>query len=158
MLHTGLLVAGMDSRAASPCHDSGLEGGAAGRYALGMVKIFNLVVVCGLLVGAFSAWGRPRVVAYVPNWVGLTTFAGTIEYAKLTHINIAFENPVNDEGDLSLNKKDSFVIEKARAAGVKVLVSIGGGSAATDAKLKARYFKLIAAERRAGFVAKLVDY
>jgi chitinase len=117
------------------------------------VVIISLLLYCSSL-----AWGRARVVAYVPNWVELTTFAGTIEYAKLTHINIAFENPLNDEGDLSLNKKDSFVIDKARAAGVKVLVSIGGGSASTDAKLKARYFKLIGAERRAGFVAKLVEY
>jgi GH18 family chitinase len=123
-----------------------------------MVKFFRLVVACSLIAGSASAWGRARVVAYVPNWVELTTFAGTIEYAKLTHINIAFENPVNDEGDLSFNKKDPILIEKARAAGVKVLVSIGGGSASGDAKLKARYFKLIAAERRAGFVAKLVDY
>src|SRR5947209_18043607 len=118
-------------------------------------RILILCLVLGLSVPCAA---RPRVVAYVPNWVELTTFAGTIDYPKLTHINIAFENPINDDGDLSLNKKDSILIEKARAAGVKVLVSIGGGSASTDAKLKARYFNLIGAERRAGFVAKLVEY
>jgi chitinase len=118
----------------------------------------KIVILSLLLYCSAPAWARPRVVAYVPNWVELTTFAGTIEYARLTHINIAFENPVSDEGDLSLNKKDSFVIDKARAAGVKVLVSIGGGSAATDKRLQARYFKLIGAERRAAFIAKLVEY
>jgi GH18 family chitinase len=119
----------------------------------GAKQLLSLLLYCSA-----PAWARPRVVAYVPNWVELTTFAGTIEYARLTHINIAFENPVSDEGDLSLNKKDSFVIDKARAAGVKVLVSIGGGSAATDKRLQARYFKLIGAERRAAFIAKLVEY
>jgi chitinase len=118
----------------------------------------KIVILSLLLYCSSPTWARPRVIAYVPNWVELTTFAGTIDYPKLTHINIAFENPFNDDGDLSFNKKDSFVIDKARAAGVKVLVSIGGGSAATDKRLQARYFKLIAAERRAAFVAKLVEY
>jgi GH18 family chitinase len=108
---------------------------------------------------ALPAWAaRPRVVAYVPNWVELTTFAGTIDYPKLTHINIAFENPTNDAGDLSFNKKNPILVDKAHAAGVKVLISIGGGSASTDKPLMARYFKLIDAQHRAAFVARLADY
>jgi chitinase len=133
-------------------------------FALGVMipNIMNtfrrLFAVIALIVLSLPAWGRPRVVAYVPNWVELTTFAGTIDYAKLTHINVAFENPTNDAGDLSFNKKDSLLIDKAHAAAVKVLVSIGGGSASSDKALMARYFKLIDAEHRAGFVAKLADY
>ncbi len=119
-----------------------------------------LQLCAGLAMLALAGWAeaQARVVAYVPNWVELTTFAGTIDYAKLTHINLAFENPVNDAGDLSFNKKDQFLIDAAQAHQVKVLVSIGGGAASGNKTLQARYFKLIAAERRAGFVAKLAEY
>lgn len=48
-------------------------------------------LVCILCLTAAAA--EKRVVAYVPNWIDLKTFSETIEYKKLTHINIAFENP-----------------------------------------------------------------
>ncbi len=66
------------------------------------------------------------------NWVDLTAFAETIEYGKITHINLAFENPVNEAGDLSFHEADNILIANARANGVKILVSIGGGAAAED--------------------------
>ena len=113
-----------------------------------------------LLSVAFSAMlhAAPKVVAYVPNWIELKSFAETIDYAKLTHINLAFENPVNDEGDLSFHAGNQIVIDKAKAHGVKVLISIGGGSASDDRILKPRYFSLLSNGRRAGFVAKLAAY
>ena len=76
-----------------------------------------------------SAYGQSRVVAYVPNWGDLNAFSATIDYAKLTHINIAFENPVNAEGELSFHQKNLALIARAQTNGVKVMVSIGGGSA-----------------------------
>lgn len=99
-----------------------------------------------------------RVVAYVPNWVDLKTLAETIDYARLTHINIAFENPVNDSGDLSFSSQDESLIARAQAARVKVLVSIGGGAASGDKTLQSRYFDLLTDARRAGFIARLTDY
>ncbi|MES2705569.1 MAG: glycosyl hydrolase family 18 protein [Verrucomicrobiota bacterium] len=100
----------------------------------------------------------PMVVAYVPNWVDLKTFAETIEYEKLTHINVAFENPVNEAGDLSFSSRNDVLIAKAREKGVKVLISIGGGAASGNKKLQARYFDLLTEAKRAGFAAKLADY
>ena len=94
-----------------------------------------------------------RVVAYVPNWVDLKTFAATIDYTRITHINIAFENPVNDNGDLSFSSKNAGLIAKAQANKVKVLVSMGGGAASGDKTLQSRYFALLADANRAGFVA-----
>jgi len=105
-----------------------------------------------------AAHAENRVVAYVPNWVDLKTFSETIEYGKLTHINIAFENPKNDEGDLSFNAKDQFLIDKAKVSKVKILISIGGGAASGNKNLQKRYFDLIGNAKRAGFVAKLVEY
>lgn len=104
------------------------------------------------------AHARKKVVAYVPNWVNLEEFSKGIDYSKLTHINIAFENPVDDEGNLSFNKRNTALMERAKAANVKVLVSIGGGAASGDAELKPRYFKLLSDEYRPAFVKKLADY
>jgi GH18 family chitinase len=101
---------------------------------------------------------RPKVVGYVPNWGDLKAFAATIDYAKVTHLNIAFENPTNDAGDMSFRAHNAALIQAAHARGVKVLVSIGGGSAAEDRVLKPRYLALVSPARRAAFAAKLAAY
>ena len=101
---------------------------------------------------------RPRVVAYVPNWIDLPAFAETIDYAKITHLNIAFENPVDEEGRLSFSPGNEALLAKARSHKVPVLVSIGGGSASGDAVLKARYAELLGAPKRVIFAASLAAY
>lgn len=101
---------------------------------------------------------RPKVVGYVPNWIDLKTFSRQIDYAAVTHLNIAFENPVNAAGDLSVNMGNQFLINQARAKNVKILVSIGGGAASDDRELKARYFDLIGPEKRKAFAESLADY
>jgi chitinase len=106
----------------------------------------------------FSVRAEKRIVAYVPNWVDLSSLANSIDYAKLTHLNIAFENPRNLDGDLSFNAKNESLIVRARTNGVKILVSIGGGSASTDKTLRARYDHLLNQTNRAAFVSKLANY
>jgi chitinase len=101
---------------------------------------------------------RKKVVAYVPNWINLTEFAKGIEYDKVTHLNIAFENPLDDTGEMSFNPRNAELIRRAKAAKVKVLVSIGGGSASGNEALKARYEKLMGEEFRKPFAEKLVAY
>ena len=118
----------------------------------------KVVGVLALFLAAVTSRAQLKVVAYVPNRVDLRTFAESIDCSKITHINIAFENPTNEEGDLSFNAKDEFLIAKARVNQVKILVSIGGGSAATNKRLQERYFGLIGEGKRAGFAAKLADY
>lgn len=120
----------------------------------GAVPILFGVLV--LLLFSIPVNAQSKVVAYVPNWVDLATFAETIDYPKLTHINIAFENPVNASGELSFNDQNPVLIAKAHAKHVQVLVSIGGASASTDQK--PLFFDLIRDAKRAGFVAKIVDY
>jgi chitinase len=118
-------------------------------------RIAGLLLV--VLLSA-NAHAQKRIVAYVPNWVDLNSFSETIDYAKLTHINIAFENPTNAAGDLSFNQKNAGLITKAQANGVKVLLSIGGGSASGNKTLLNRYFNLLNETNRAGFTTKLADY
>jgi GH18 family chitinase/enterochelin esterase-like enzyme len=117
-----------------------------------------ILVTAALLAPSKAVHAQSKVVAYVPNWIDLTSFVNDIDYARVTHINIAFENPVNDNGDLSFNSKNEVLIAKAHANHVKILVSIGGGSASGDKTLRSRYFALLSDAKRAGFVAKLADY
>lgn len=112
----------------------------------------------GLLAIAATVSAQRLVVAYVPNWIDLNAFAPTIEFSKITHINIAFENPIDASGELSVNPLNKVVVDLARKNKVKVLISIGGGSAADDKEMKPRYFDLLSDAKRAGFVAKLTDY
>jgi GH18 family chitinase len=98
------------------------------------------------------------VVAYVPNWIDLKAFSETIDYSRVTHLNVAFENPANDDGDLSFSRKDESLIASAHAHKIPVLVSIGGGGASGDKALLKRYFTLISPAKRAAFVAKISAY
>ena len=100
-----------------------------------------------------------KVVAYVPNWNDNTAaFAKTIDYAKITHINLAFQNPINDAGDMEFAAGSEVIVAEAHKRNVKVLVSIGGGSASGDAALMARYDLLTSDAHRAAFVKKLAVY
>ena len=49
------------------------------------------VAITLLLFGAAAARGDPKVVAYVPNWIDLKAFAGTIDYgaAKAALLNLS---------------------------------------------------------------------
>lgn len=98
------------------------------------------------------------VVGYLPNWHDLSSLVSTIEYDKLTHLDLAFANPIDDGGTLSWNPSDALVIEAAHAHHVKAMISIGGGGVSEDSAGRQRYFDLISDAKRAGFVQKLVDY
>lgn len=118
----------------------------------------RLLALLGGSLCFMCAQAQKVVIAYVPNWNDLPSLANKIDYARLTHIVIAFENPKNDAGDLSFNADDAVLIDKAHANHVKVLISIGGGGASENKTLQARYFALQSDAKRAGFVAKLTDY
>ncbi len=120
-------------------------------------RIQNCLTAVVLLMCA-SLSAQPKVIAYVPNWVDLNSFSETIDYSKITHINIAFENPVNGSGDLSFNNKNQVLITKAKGKGIPVLISIGGGAASGNKALLNRYFSLLSDTNRAGFVARIADY
>ncbi|PQO26638.1 glycosyl hydrolase family 18 protein [Blastopirellula marina] len=120
-----------------------------------MKTILSLVVVCLL---AQTSIAQTLVVAYVPNWIDLKSYAREIDYDRLTHINIAFENPKSPLGEMSYRRDNDVLIAAAHKKGVKVLVSIGGGAASGNEPLKERYFDLISDEKRADFCQLLVGY
>lgn len=123
-----------------------------------MKKLASTLAVLALGLSFARAGAPMKVVAYVPNWTNLEEFSKTISYGKLTHINIAFENPVDDTGKLSFNKGNTALISKARARDVKILVSLGGGSASSNQEMRRRYFALLKDEQRPAFVRKVTSY
>lgn len=71
-----------------------------------------------------------KVVMYLPNWAGsFSTWAGKIDFKKMTHLDLAFGTIKSGTNDWSLGATDEDVkaiAKVAHDAHVKVLVSIGG--------------------------------
>ncbi|RYD85495.1 MAG: hypothetical protein EOP54_31265, partial [Sphingobacteriales bacterium] len=74
-----------------------------------------------------------------------------VDFAKLTHINIAFINP-DSGGDFPAVPGLANFVTQAHAANVKVLASIGGGSAPSY------YSTLINPSNRAAFIANVSTF
>ena len=106
---------------------------------------------------SWQVQAQNKIVAYLPNWLDYNVMASNINYAKLTHLNIAFENP-DAAGNLSYNPVNDKLIELAHAKKVKVLVSVGGGAISSDPSRYAVYFNLISDAHRAAFVNKIAAY
>lgn len=93
------------------------------------------LALCGLAGTAIAQ--TTKVVGYIPSYKGLKAVADRTDLSKLTHINIAFANP-SANGSLLSNGNPTcmesatgadirYVVQKAHAAGAKVLVSLAGG-------------------------------
>jgi chitinase len=119
-------------------------------------RIRRLVCVCAcLLLMIFtgsSLNAQQKIVGYIPNDLSFN-----IDFNKITHLNLAFENP-DAAGNLSYAVNNSSYIQQAHTKGKKVLVSLGGGATNNDAAMQARYFDLISDAKRAGFIAKIISY
>ncbi|KAF2327922.1 glycosyl hydrolase family 18 protein [Flavobacterium ginsenosidimutans] len=114
------------------------------------------ILILALGVFNFSV-AQKKVIAYIPNWIDLNAFSSTIQYSKLTHINIAFENP-DANGYLSFNSGSNTIINAAHAQNVKVFVSLGGGSVSEGGAIRDNYFNLITPANRTAFIQKIYDY
>jgi chitinase len=80
------------------------------------------------------------VVAYLPNYSGsYADWAGRINFAKMTHLNLAFATATgsNDWNMGASDQEVKAIVDAAHAAGVKVLASLGGGGG--DQSVIARY-------------------
>lgn len=111
-----------------------------------------------LVLGVFNfSVAQKKVIAYIPNWIDLNAFSSSIQYSKLTHINIAFENP-DANGYLSFNSGSNSIINAAHAQNVKVFVSLGGGSVSEGGPIRDNYFNLITPANRTAFIQKIYDY
>jgi hypothetical protein len=98
-----------------------------------------------------ASTATPRLVGYLPDYDGsYATFASTLDFTKMTHLILAFGVPPACNGTCTassdmtwgLNQSDAEIaalVNAAHAAGVKVTLSIGGGSYASDALIAQFY-------------------
>ncbi|KFF03458.1 glycosyl hydrolase family 18 protein [Flavobacterium reichenbachii] len=114
------------------------------------------ILILMLCIFNYTA-AQKKVIAYVPNWIDLNSFSSTIQYSKLTHINIAFENP-DASGYLTFNSGNNAIINTAHAQNVKVFVSLGGGAISEGGAIRDNYFNLITPANRTAFIQKIYDY
>ncbi|KUJ63511.1 glycoside hydrolase [Flavobacteriaceae bacterium CRH] len=121
-------------------------------------KVIQLKWILIFVLGVFNlSMAQKKVIAYIPNWIDLNSFSSTIQYSKLTHINIAFENP-DANGYLTFNSGSNTIINAAHGQGIKVFVSLGGGSVSEGGAIRDNYFNLITPGNRTAFIQKLYDY
>lgn len=123
------------------------------------LKPMQLLFVLMLIAATLQAQTRTfRIVGYVPNWIDVTTFTKNFDFKQVTHINYAFQNPDASGNLVESNIGLSALVAKAHLNNVKVLVSIGGGSAA-NGTVKTNFHNLIiTSEKRAAFIHKIVVY
>lgn len=99
-----------------------------------------------------------RIIGYVPNWIDVNSFAQNFDYKQVTHLNYAFQNPDATGSLSSSNTGLTTLVSKAHQNNVKVLISIGGGSAASD-PIKTNFLNQITtADKRAAFISKILEY
>lgn len=94
----------------------------------------------GVLLAAVlpqAAFAQTKVVGYIPASKGLRAVIDRTDLSKVTHLNLSFANP-NAAGvflsggnpvcmDGATGADINYVVQKAHAANVKVLVSVAGG-------------------------------
>jgi chitinase len=97
--------------------------------------VCRIAIALFLLVGSLPLPAQTRLLAYYPMWAKTQTprySAAQIPFHKITHIAHAFLaiNPAAD-GSISIDPSlvEPALISGAHAAGVKVLISIGGADA-----------------------------
>lgn len=101
-----------------------------------------------------------KVIGYVPNWIDMGAFANSFDFSKVTHINVAFKNPVAN-GDLTKGSNTGLatLVSKAHASNVKVLISLGGGTDSENSAQRQIWFNLINSQANADlFAAKALSY
>ncbi len=111
--------------------------------------------------GAAANASTPRLVGYLPDYHSpYSTYAQTLDFTGITHLILAFGHaPVcngactaGSDMTISLRQNDpniAALVTAAHTAGVKVLISLGGGDKPGDASISQFYL--------AGLSAQLAD-
>ena len=126
---------------------------------MGVIRIVKVIVIMLVVAvrGYNSTHAQPhtsdktfRVIGYLPIGQDLLAGANAIDYGKITHLNIAFINP-DSLGILRKTENLKAVAAIAHAQNVKIMASIGGGSA------PAHYHQLLIGDKQAKLISDLVD-
>lgn len=122
-------------------------------------KTLQLLFLLLMFTANVKAQTSPfRIIGYVPNWIDVNSFVKNFNFKQVTHLNYAFQNPDAAGNLVGSNTGLTALVSKAHANNVKVLISIGGGSAG-DGTIKTYFHNLIStSEKRAAFIHKIALY
>lgn len=134
-----------------------------------LMMLFSALFVSVAALGSVGSLTGTRAAVQVPSRptgkvvVGYVqdedaTTPDLVAYDKITHLNVAFANPTDAQGDLAVTPSLDQLVDRAHKLNVKVLISIGGGFASEDKTLRERYFGLMADANRSAFVQKLSQF
>ncbi len=97
------------------------------KYIFSLLLMLALLLVIIFMKSCSSSHSDTRIVGYLPSWY--YQCYTDVDFADLTHINIAFVNPDSD-GNMSCSIPDKElkkIIRKAHHHKVKVIAALGGG-------------------------------
>ncbi|GLU50754.1 glycosyl hydrolase family 18 protein [Dyadobacter frigoris] len=124
------------------------------------LKLFVPALLCSLLflpsacskrsITADSFKSTFLVIGYLPGRENLLQSANTIDYSKITHLNIAFINP-DSAGNLKGTENLKAVAAIAHSKNVKIMASIGGGGAPKY------YPSFLIGDKKAKLITELVN-
>jgi GH18 family chitinase len=115
------------------------------RQSISGIAVVIAATFAGFAAPLYASTPAPgmtsRLVGYLPDYKGVAWagYASSIDLVKMTHLNLAFGNPPKCNGTCTASSDMTFslkgqsdadvdaVVAAAHAAGVKVLLSIGGG-------------------------------
>lgn len=121
-------------------------------------RFFTVFLLLFCSLASYSQNSAFKVIGYFTSWGDTDKDLAQMDFSKLTHVNWAFKIP-DSLGNLDKNEVNVVkLVEKAHASNVKVMVSLGGGSA-SGGKNRANWFNLIStSEKRAGFIHNISEY
>ncbi len=122
-----------------------------------MIKLLLFIFCTSFAAFQAGAQQQFKIVGYLPYY--RFDIADKIDFTKITHLNLAFLNPEDTLGNLSIGGRNpSNVVVMALAANpaLKVIVSLGGG--AISEQWERAYNKFLSPEHRTEFVSMLTEY
>lgn len=120
--------------------------------------VLLFAVCCCIFHDSTAQTQKFRIVGYIPSYKDAATFAQTFDFRKVTSLNFAFQNPDADGNLVSSNAGLQQLVEKAHQNNVQVLVSIGGGGAATGVARDIFVNLIRTPQSRASFIEKILNY
>lgn len=114
----------------------------------------TVLVLAVSFLGLETKAENNRIVGYLPYY--RFDLVDQMELDKLTHLIIGFGHP-NAQGRIEVPKVDIWpVVKKARTAGVKVLLALGGGGLEEEEEKNWAYY--LRPGKRAEFIRNIVQY
>ena len=120
-----------------------------------MKKIYLLFLLFVVLFQSNLTAQDFKIVGYFPYY--RFDFADQIEFNKLTHVNISFANPINNQGTLSVGGEDiDPIVSMAHDGGAEVFIALAGG--ALTSTWSSAWTYLQKPQNRSAFIHKIVNY